>query len=96
MICRETGYDDSLECECVKCKECKGEGIFVLDELELDGRVILLSKPVEWVCDKCNGQGVITEDCGIHAADEVPVLELGIPAKPARSETRTEEKRRTA
>ncbi len=96
MICRETGYDDSEVCECVKCEKCEGEGIFTLWSVFDGQREIQLHNPIESVCETCNGSGLISEDCAIHGKSEVPV-EIGIPSKPVRSETEVRrEERRTA
>lgn len=95
MICRETGYEDTEVCECVKCSHCEGEGIFVLWTIYDGERAIHLRNPVESVCETCNGSGSISEDCAIHGKSEIPVA-VGIPSKPVRSETEVRRERRIA
>lgn len=70
----ETGYDDTLVCECIPCRFCKGEGVrdyyWTKDQ---HGRDVELANSVAIECSECHGTGKDSDDCGVH--DEPFIVE---------------------
>lgn len=53
---KETGYEAKIDCECIPCKACGGEGV---DEESNEG---LHERP----CEACKGTGNDSQDCPVH------------------------------
>lgn len=69
---RETGYIDDLECECVQCDECEGQGgHHVRYVLNQRNHYEALVEPQWFACSACNGTGVNSNLCECDHSKEV-------------------------
>ncbi len=69
MIDPQTGYDDTLFCECKPCPDCEGEGSgtnYCDDRPNGIDQCRIECVGHEWKCRKCNGTGLLTGECEIH------------------------------
>lgn len=63
---KETGYEAKIDCECVPCKACDGEGFVYFNGV----RTLR--------CEACNGTGQNREDCPVHTDVDGKLLPNGI------------------
>lgn len=77
----ETGYQDSIECECRPCTDCDGEGSgtsYCDPGCGRGGYGMTGGCPGhDWTCSACKGTGKISEDCAVHGEALGPVYVEG-------------------